>query len=171
MIDVVNAGKHYRLYDRPIHRAVEAFGLRRKLHREFWALRNVYLSVEQGACFGVVGRNGAGKSTLLKLISGITQPTEGSVTVHGSVSSILELGAGFHPGFTGRDNVFLNCALQGFSRQEAERLLPEISEFAELGDFIDQQVRTYSTGMSLRLAFAVATSVDPDILIIDEALA
>ncbi|MDP8245211.1 MAG: ABC transporter ATP-binding protein [Candidatus Hinthialibacter antarcticus] len=171
MIEVVNAGKQYRLYDRPVYRAIEAVGLRRKLHREFWALRNVYLSIDQGACFGVVGRNGAGKSTLLKLISGITKATEGSVTVHGSVSSILELGAGFHHGFTGRDNVFLNCALQGYTRQEAERLLPQIVEFAELGDFIDQQVRTYSTGMVLRLAFAVATSVNPDILIIDEALA
>ncbi len=171
MIEVVNAGKQYRLYDRPIHRAIEAVGLRPNFHQAFWALRNVYLAVEQGACFGVVGRNGAGKSTLLKLISGITQPTEGSVSINGSVSSILELGAGFHHGFTGRENVYLNCALQGYTRQHTEHLLPEIIEFAELGGFIDQHVRTYSTGMTLRLAFAVATSVDPDILIIDEALA
>ncbi|MBI1390186.1 MAG: ATP-binding cassette domain-containing protein [bacterium] len=171
MIEAVNAGKLYRLYDRPFHRLCESIGLARSWHREFWALRNLYLSVDQGACFGVIGRNGAGKSTLLKLISGVSRPSEGSVRVEGSVYSILELAAGFHSGFTGRENVFMNCALLGYSRVETERLLPHIVEFSELESFIDQPLRTYSTGMTLRLAFAVAATVDPDVLIIDEALA
>ncbi len=129
------------------------------------------MNIPRGASYGIIGPNGAGKSTLLKLLSGITRPTEGSLTVEGTVASILELGAGFHPDFTGRSNIYLNCALQGYTREETSALIPEILEFAELEDFIDRPVRTYSTGMYLRLAFSVATAVNPDVLIVDEALA
>ncbi len=170
IIDTVNIGKCYRIYSHPLHRIREFCGLGRNLHRQFWALRNVSLQIPRGTAFGIIGSNGAGKSTLLKMLSGISHPTEGTLQVRGSVASILELGAGFHPDFSGRNNIFLNCALQGFTREEAEALIPEIVEFSELGDFIDQSVRTYSTGMYLRLAFAVATAVDPEILIVDEAL-
>jgi len=171
MIQAHNLGKCYRIYQHPFHRILESVNLSKPLHQPFWALRNVYLSINQGDCFGIVGSNGAGKSTLLKLLSGITHPTEGSIQVDGNVASILELGTGFHPEFSGRNNVFLNCALQGYTRQETEALIPQIIDFSELGDFIDRPVRTYSTGMVLRLAFSVATAVNPDILIVDEALA
>ncbi len=171
MIQVHNLGKCYRNYHHPFHRILETTCLFKPLHQTFWALRNVYLSINQGDCFGIVGPNGAGKSTLLKLLSGITRPTEGTLSVGGTIASILELGTGFHPEFTGRNNVFLNCALQGYTREETEALLPGIIEFSELENFIDQPLRTYSTGMVLRLAFSVATAINPDVLIVDEALA
>ncbi len=171
VIETANLGKCYHLYNHPLHRIREAVGLGRNLHRDFWALRNVYLSINQGASFGIIGPNGAGKSTLLKLLSGITQPTEGTLHVKGSVASILELGAGFHPEFTGRSNIYLNCALQGYTREQTNQLIPDIIDFSELHDFIDLPVRTYSTGMYLRLAFSVATATNPDVLIVDEALA
>lgn len=170
MIEAHDLGKCYRIYQRPHHRLLETLGLGRNYHRPFWSLRHVYLTVARGSTFGLIGANGAGKSTLLRLFSGITRPTEGRLSVQGSVASILEMGSGFHPDFTGRSNVYMNCALQGFTREETDRLLPEIVRFSELEDFIDQPIRTYSTGMQARLAFAVASSVDPDILIIDEAL-
>ena len=171
MIETSNVGKCYRRYRNPFHRVYEFCGWGGERHEKFWALKNVYLDVNRGSSFGIIGPNGAGKSTLLKLFSGITQPTEGHLRVDGSVASILELGTGFHPEFSGRSNVYLNCALQGYTREETDRLLPRIIAFSELEDFIDQPVRTYSTGMYLRLAFAVATTVDPDVLIVDEALA
>lgn len=171
MIETSDLGKCYRIYNHPFHRIREILPLGKTYHREFWALRNIYLSIDQGACFGIIGPNGAGKSTFLKLLSGITRPTEGSLQVNGTVSSILELGTGFHPDFSGRSNIFLNCALQGYTREETQELIPGIIEFSELEDFIDLPVRMYSSGMYLRLAFSVATAINPDILIVDEALA
>lgn len=135
------------------------------------ALRDVSFMVEKGETFAVVGANGSGKSTLLKLLAGTARPTTGALTVHGRISALLELGAGFHPDFTGRENVFLNASLLGLSRRRTEGLLPEIEAFAELGDFFDGAVKTYSSGMYMRLAFAVAAHVDPDVLLIDEILA
>jgi ABC-type polysaccharide/polyol phosphate transport system ATPase subunit len=139
--------------------------------RQVQALHDVSFTVEAGETFGVVGANGSGKSTLLKLIAGTAKPTSGTVEVNGRVSALLELGAGFHPDFTGRENVFLNASLLGLSRKDTERVLPEITAFAELGDFFDAAVKTYSSGMYTRLAFAVAAHVDPDVLLIDEILA
>jgi len=144
--------------------------LRKKYHQEFWALRDVSFEVKRGESVGIVGRNGSGKSTLLQIICGIMQPTEGQIKVNGKVSALLELGAGFHPLFTGRENVYLNGALMGLKKEEIDERLPSILEFADIGDFIDQPVRTYSSGMFVRLAFSVAISVEPDILVIDEIL-
>jgi lipopolysaccharide transport system ATP-binding protein len=137
----------------------------------FWALRDVSFGVGQGQSLGLVGHNGAGKSTALKLMTRILEPTSGAVRMHGRVAALLELGSGFHPDLSGRENVFLNGSLLGFSRREMERKLEEIVDFAEIGDFIDLEVKHYSSGMYTRLGFAVATAVDPDILITDEVLA
>jgi ABC-type polysaccharide/polyol phosphate transport system ATPase subunit len=139
-------------------------------YREFMALNNVDLQVNQGEILGIIGRNGAGKSTLLKVISRVLIPTEGRVRIRGMVSPLLELGAGFHPELTGRENIFLNGTLLGHARREIECRLPEIMEFAELGAFIDSPLRTYSSGMVARLGFSVATSWKPEILILDEVL-
>ena len=135
------------------------------------ALKDVSFEVKQGETFAIVGANGSGKSTMLKLIAGTSRPTSGTVEVQGRVSALLELGAGFHPDFTGRENVYLNASLLGLSRKETDRVLPQIVDFAELGDFFDSAVKTYSSGMYMRLAFAVAAHVDPDVLLIDEILA
>ena len=162
--------KAYRLYDKPWHRMAELLLPSGKLHREYWALRNVYLDIPHGATVGIIGENGAGKSTLLKVLTGITRPTEGTVAVHGRVSSLLELGAGLHPEFSGRENIRLACSILGMSEAEIAERFDKIVEFSELADFIDRPVKTYSSGMYVRLGFAVASSVDPDILIIDEAL-
>jgi ABC-type polysaccharide/polyol phosphate transport system ATPase subunit len=164
-------GKAYRMYARPSARLFELFLPGRKLHQEFWAVRNVYLDVPHGSTVGIIGENGAGKSSLLKLLTGITRPTEGEVHVQGRVASLLELGAGFHPEFSGRDNIQLNCSILGMSEDEIAERFPRIVEFSELGEFIDRPVKTYSSGMYVRLGFSVAASVDPDILMIDEALA
>ncbi len=163
-------GKSYRLYENPAQRVGELLGIGRKKPRDFWALRNVYLDIPPGSTVGIIGENGAGKSTLLKLITGITQPTEGEVAVRGKVASLLELGAGFHPEFSGRDNIRLNCRVLGMSEEEIERRFGGIVEFSELGQFIDRPVKTYSSGMYVRLGFAVAASLEPDVLLIDEAL-
>ena len=162
--------KAYRMYAKPIHRLLELVMPGKKLHTEFWAVRNVYLDIPHGSTVGIIGENGAGKSTLLKLLTGITRPTEGEVSVSGRVASLLELGAGFHPEFSGRDNIHLNCSILGMSEAEIAERFPKIVEFSELGEFIDRPVKTYSSGMYVRLGFAVAASVDPDILMIDEAL-
>ena len=143
---------------------------RKVTHRDFWALRDVNLSVGRGETFGLIGPNGAGKSTMLKLIARVFKPTSGRVVVRGQVAPLLEFGAGFHPELTGRENIYLNGALMGFSRQEMEEKFEGIVDFAELWDFIDVPLRTYSSGMWARLGFAVATDVQHDILIVDEVL-
>lgn len=171
-IDVQHVSKSYRIYPHPRYRLLEALWRgRRRYHEDFWALRDVSVQVEHGVTLGVIGLNGSGKSTLLQVIAGIVQPTLGRVTVTGRVASLLELGAGFNPEFTGRENVRMQGALLGFGREETEARLPEIEAFAEIGTFIDQPVKIYSSGMFVRLAFAAVILVDPDILLVDEALA
>jgi lipopolysaccharide transport system ATP-binding protein len=169
---VEDVSKQYRIYARPGDRLKETLTRGRlKRHREFWALKNVGFEVEAGTTTGIIGPNGCGKSTLLQIIAGTLEPTSGSVWREGRVAALLELGAGFDPEGTGVENVYMNAALMGLSRRETERLFPDIERFAEIGDFIRQPVKTYSSGMFVRLAFAVASNVEPDILVIDEALA
>lgn len=164
--------KSYCIYQAPGDRLRElAFFGRRSLHREFQALRELSFSVRRGEVFCIIGENGSGKSTSLQLIAGILQPTSGEVRVSGGVAALLELGAGFNPEFSGRENVYLNAAILGLTKREIDRRYPLIQEFAEIGGFIDQPVKTYSSGMAMRLAFAVAINVDPEILLVDEALA
>ena len=171
-ISVDNLTKIYKLYSSPRDRLKEAFHpSRKKYHREFYALNNISFDVAAGQTIGIIGRNGAGKSTLLKILTGVLSPTSGRYSVNGRVSSLLELGSGFNPELTGLENVFFNGAIFGFSRQEIESKMETIIEFASIGEFIHQKVKTYSSGMFVRLAFSVAISVEPDILIVDEALA
>src|SRR3954470_5122916 len=171
-LSVEKVSKQYRIYARPGDRLAESLTRGRlKRHREFWALRDISFDVEAGTTTGVIGPNGCGKSTLLQIIAGTLEPTTGNVWREGRVAALLELGAGFDPEFTGAENVYMNAALMGLSRREAERLFPDIERFAEIGQFMHQPVKTYSSGMFVRLAFAVASNVEPDILIIDEALA
>src|SRR5262245_62164108 len=171
MISVQHASKLYRIYDKPSARLKEILLRgRRKYHRDFWALEDVSLRVETGEAVGVIGRNGAGKSTLLQIIAGVLQPTRGSVSVEGRVIALLELGSGFNPEFTGRDNILLSGQILGLSEEEMRRRMDVIVRFAELEDFIDQPVKTYSTGMTMRLAFASAIHVVPDGRIVDEAV-
>lgn len=171
-VHIRGVSKSYPIYASPSDRLKELLTLnRRSYHRDFWALRDVSLEIEKGTTFGLVGENGSGKSTLLQLIAGILTPTTGTVEVEGRVSALLELGSGFNGEFTGRENVFLNGAILGLSNKEIERLFPAIEGFAEIGEFIHQPVKTYSSGMMVRLAFAVAINVEPDILLVDEALA
>jgi lipopolysaccharide transport system ATP-binding protein len=172
VLRVESVSKQYRIYARPGDRLKEMISRGRwKTHREFWALREVSFEVEQGTTFGIIGPNGCGKSTLLQIVAGTLEPTHGAVWHTGRVAALLELGAGFNPEFTGVENVFMNASLMGFSRAETEAMVPEIERFAEIGDFIHQPVKTYSSGMYVRLAFATAISAMPQILIIDEALA
>ncbi|HZB47338.1 MAG TPA: ABC transporter ATP-binding protein [Pyrinomonadaceae bacterium] len=169
---VERVSKQYRIYGRPGDRLTESLTRGRlKRHREFWALKEVSFEVEAGTTVGVVGPNGCGKSTLLQIIAGTLEPTHGGVWREGRVAALLELGAGFDPEFTGVENVYMNAALMGLTRRETDRLFPDIERFAEIGDFLRQPVKTYSSGMYVRLAFAIAASVEPDILVIDEALA
>jgi lipopolysaccharide transport system ATP-binding protein len=169
-VAVDDVHKWYRVYASPFERVKRLVGGRSR-HLDFQALDGVSFQVPRGEAVGVIGENGAGKSTLLKLVAGTTMPTAGTITVEGSVAAILELGAGFHPEFTGRDNAILYGALVGLDAEQMTERLPAIIAFAELGQFIDHPVKSYSTGMAMRLAFAVATHVDPDVLIVDEALA
>lgn len=170
-IEVNNLTKIYRLYNSPKDRLREMISLTgKKYHHEFYALNDVSFTVEKGQTVGIIGQNGSGKSTLLKIICGVLQPSSGNVKVKGRISSLLELGAGFNPEFTGRENVYMNGALMGFSRAEMEHRFSAIEEFADIGEFIDQPVKSYSSGMLVRLAFAAAINVDPEILIVDEAL-
>ncbi|HRV80043.1 MAG: ABC transporter ATP-binding protein [Planctomycetes bacterium] len=164
-------GKTYLIYDKPIQRLWDLMLPGPSRGKEFWAVRDVYLDIPSGSTVGIIGENGAGKSTLLKLLTGITHPTEGEVIVQGRVASLLELGAGFHPQFSGAENIRLNCSILGMGEDEIRERFDKIVEFSELGEFIHRPVNTYSSGMQVRLGFSVATSVDPDILIIDEALA
>jgi lipopolysaccharide transport system ATP-binding protein len=171
-IRVRNLSKMYRIYDRPQDRLKQMFWRgRRQYGREFWALRDISFDVKKGETLGIIGRNGGGKSTLLQIIAGTLAPTEGDVQVNGRVAALLELGSGFNPEFTGRENVFMNGSILGFSREEMERRFDDIAAFADIGSFLDQPVKLYSSGMFVRLAFAVTTYLDPDILLIDEALA
>jgi homopolymeric O-antigen transport system ATP-binding protein len=169
---VESISKQYRIYNRPSDRLKETVTRGRwKAHREFWALKDISFEVEAGTTTGIIGPNGSGKSTLLQIITGTLEPTHGRVWLEGRVAALLELGAGFNAEFTGIENIFMNASLLGLSRAETEALLPEIASFAEIGDFIYQPLKTYSSGMYVRLAFAVAIAVSPQILIIDEALA
>ena len=170
VIHLHQLGKCYHIYENPQDRLKQTFFRRRKYYRDFWALRDISFDVYKGEAVGIIGRNGSGKSTLLQLICGILTPTSGQVTVDGRIASLLELGSGFNPEFTGRENVFLNGSILGFSYPEMERRFDEILEFADIGHFIDQPVKVYSTGMFVRLAFAVQICIEPDILVVDEAL-
>jgi ABC-type polysaccharide/polyol phosphate transport system ATPase subunit len=170
-VEACNLTKVYRIYADPKDRLKEyLLRGRRAYHQEFWALRDVSFRAQVGSTVGLIGDNGAGKSTLLQLVAGTLRPTSGSVRLQGRISTILELGSGFNPEFTGRENAFMSGAIMGIGQREMERRFPEIAAFAEIGEFIDRPVKMYSSGMYVRLAFAVATSVDPDVLIIDEAL-
>lgn len=170
-IKVQHLSKKYRIYERPWDRLRELAGLRpRRLHRDFWALDDISFELEPGCTLGIIGQNGSGKSTLLQILAGIMTQTRGNCHVTGKVSALLELGSGFNPEFTGRENVFMNGAILGLDAREMQKRFDSIAAFAEIGDFMDQPVKTYSSGMFMRLAFAVAVNVDPDILLVDEAL-
>jgi ABC-type polysaccharide/polyol phosphate transport system ATPase subunit len=171
IISVRNLSKKYPIYGKKSDRLKEAFHpLRKKFHRDFWALKNVSFGVSRGETFGIIGVNGSGKSTLLGIICGVLRPSEGEYTVRGRISALLELGSGFNPEFSGRENVYLQGAILGYSSDEIEKRFDRIVDFADIGDFLDQPVKTYSSGMMIRLAFSVAINVDPDILVVDEAL-
>lgn len=171
-IEVRGLGKCYHVYERPSHRLLQGLMRGRKRYfREFWALRGVDLEVRRGQTVGIVGRNGSGKSTLLQMLAGTLTPSEGSLRVDGRVAALLELGSGFNPDFTGRENVYLNASILGLGRSEVDARLDDILGFADIGEFIDQPIRNYSSGMAVRLAFAVQAQVQPQVLIVDEALA
>ncbi len=179
-IRMTNLGKSYQLYDRPRDRLKQFLVPRIKkillskstnYYHEFWALRDVSLEIARGETIGILGRNGSGKSTLLQLICGTLTPTTGTIETHGRLAALLELGAGFNPEFTGRENVYMNAAILGLDKEAIDSRFCDIASFADIGDFMDQPVKTYSSGMYVRLAFSVQIMVDPDILIIDEALA
>ena len=171
-VEFQGVSKSYAIYDAPGDRLKELLSLNRlKRHQDFWALHDVSFEVKRGETFCIVGENGSGKSTLLQMVAGILHATSGTVGVYGRVSALLELGAGFNPEFSGRDNVYLNGSILGLTTRQIDQRYQDIAAFAEIGDFIDQPVKTYSSGMVVRLAFAVAINVDPEILLVDEALA
>ncbi|MGZ3158720.1 MAG: ABC transporter ATP-binding protein [Burkholderiaceae bacterium] len=178
-IKVSSVSKCYQIYDQPHDRLKQSIFPRvqrilgkptRQYFREFWALKNVSFEIKKGETVGIIGRNGSGKSTLLQMICGTLNPTSGSIQTHGRIAALLELGSGFNPEFTGRENVYMNAAVLGLSREETDARFDEIVAFADIGEFIEQPVKTYSSGMMVRLAFAVAINVDPEVLIVDEAL-
>lgn len=170
-IKVENVTKIYKLYDKPMDRLKESLGLSKKVRcREHYALNDVSFDVKRGETVGIIGTNGSGKSTILKIITGVLNPTAGNVMVNGRISALLELGAGFNQEFTGIENVYLNGTMNGFTTEEIDARLDSILQFADIGDFVKQPVKTYSSGMFVRLAFAVAINIDPEILIVDEAL-
>lgn len=170
-ISVQDVTKIYRLYDKPIDRLKESLSLTHKeYHRDFFALSGISFTVEKGQTVGIIGTNGSGKSTILKIITGVLTPTSGQVKVEGKISALLELGAGFNMDYTGIENIYMNGTMMGYSRKEMDEKLQEILDFAEIGDFVYQPVKTYSSGMFVRLAFALAINVEPEILIVDEAL-
>ena len=170
-IRVQNVTKLYKLYDKPSDRFRESLGLTKKvLHREHYALHDLNFDIKKGECVGIIGTNGSGKSTILKIITGVLNPTSGNVEIDGRISALLELGAGFNMEYTGLENVYLNGTMIGFTKKEIDAKLDSILEFADIGEFIHQPVKTYSSGMFVRLAFAVAINIDPEILIVDEAL-
>lgn len=169
-IQVKNLKKVYKLYNKPSDRFKEAFGLAKGKFKEHYALNGINLKIFQGETVGIIGTNGSGKSTILKIITGVLNPTEGEVEVSGRISALLELGAGFNMEYNGIENVYLNGTMMGFSEKEIEKKLPDILQFADIGDYVYQPVKTYSSGMFVRLAFAVAINIEPEILIVDEAL-
>ena len=171
MVLVQNVSKLYRLYRRPADRLHELLPYAKPRHTDFWALEDISFELQKGEMLGLVGPNGCGKSTLLQIVSGILQPTKGRVVTRGRIAALLELGAGFNPEFTGRENVYLNVEILGLSRTVIDKAMPSIEAFAEIGEFIERPVKEYSSGMYVRLAFATAIHVDPEILIVDEALA
>jgi len=171
IVRVDRVSKIFHIYNRPIDRLKQAIWPERRWFREFYALRDLSLHLQRGEALGIIGVNGSGKSTLLQIVAGTLAPTTGQVEVRGKIGALLELGAGFNPDFSGRENVFLSGAVMGFSRQQIRQYLPDIIDFAQIGSFIDQPVRIYSTGMFLRLAFSVCACLDPDVLLVDEALA
>lgn len=171
VLSVRNISKCYEMYEKPVHRLFQTLCAgKKKFYKEFWALKDISFEVRRGECIGIIGRNGAGKSTLLQIVTGTLAATTGVVDLNGRVAALLELGSGFNPEFTGRENVYLNGTILGMSRKEIDARYEEIVEFAGIGEFIDQPVKTYSSGMMVRLAFAVNVFVDPEILIVDEAL-
>lgn len=170
-IKVENISKVYKLYDKPVDRLKESINpIKKKYHRDFYALNNISFEVKKGETIGIIGRNGSGKSTLLKIITGILNPTGGNAIVNGKISALLELGAGFNTELSGIENIYLNGVIMGYSKEDMDQRLDNILQFADIGDFVYQAVKTYSSGMFVRLAFAVAINVDPEILIVDEAL-
>ncbi len=172
VVEFNRVSKSYAIYDSPGDRLKELATFNRlRYHRDFWALHDLTIEIRRGETFCIIGENGSGKSTMLQIVAGILRPTSGEARVNGRVSALLELGSGFNPEFTGRDNVYLNGAILGLSSREIDRRYKAIEEFAEIGEFIHQPVKTYSSGMVVRLAFAVAIHVDPEILLVDEALA
>ena len=171
VIQIEHLTKMYKLYDKPSDRLKESLGFsKKKRYREHYALHDINFDISEGECVGIIGTNGSGKSTILKIITGILSPTAGKVTVNGRISALLELGAGFNMEYTGLENVYLNGTMIGFSKEEIDARLDDILAFADIGDFIHQPVKMYSSGMFVRLAFAVAINIDPEILIVDEAL-
>jgi ABC-type polysaccharide/polyol phosphate transport system ATPase subunit len=170
-IQVKHLTKIYKLYDKPIDRLKESLHpLKKQYHKDFYALNDVSFEIKKGETVGIIGKNGAGKSTLLKIITGVLTPTSGSIHVNGRIASLLELGAGFNPEYTGVENIYFQGSLMGYTRAEMESKIDDILAFADIGDFVHQSVKMYSSGMFARLAFAVAINVDPDVLIVDEAL-
>lgn len=170
-IEICNLKKVYKIYDNPRDRVLETFHIgRQQRYKEFKALDNVSFCVQSGETLGIIGTNGAGKSTLLKIITGVLSPTEGTININGKVSALLELGAGFNQEYTGLENIYLNGRMMGYSKKEMDEKKDSIIEFTDIGNFIEQPIKTYSSGMFARLAFAVAINVEPDILIVDEAL-
>ncbi len=170
-IEVDKVTKIYKLYDKPIDRLKESLNLSHKeYHKDFYALNELSFQVEKGQTVGIIGTNGSGKSTILKIITGVLTPTTGQVRVNGKISALLELGAGFNMDYTGIENIYMNGTMMGYSKKEMDDKLQDILDFAEIGDFVYQPVKTYSSGMFVRLAFALAINVEPEILIVDEAL-
>lgn len=170
-VDIYNLTKVYQLYNRPLDRLKETFSIsQKKYSKEHYALKNINLHIDKGDSIGIVGTNGSGKSTLLKLITGVVTPTEGEVISRGKIAALLELGAGFNQEYTGLENIYLNGTMMGYTEEEMKKRVPDIIEFADIGDFLYQPVKTYSSGMFARLAFAVSINVEPDILIVDETL-
>ena len=169
-IRVSDLVKIYKLYDKPGDRLKEAFGFAKGRHRQHYALNGVSLAIHQGETVGIIGTNGSGKSTILKIITGVLNPTAGQVEVNGRISALLELGAGFNMEYNGIENIYLNGTMIGFSEKEIDEKLQDILDFADIGDYVNQPVKTYSSGMFVRLAFAVAINIEPEILIVDEAL-
>lgn len=170
VVEIADIGKAYRSYGREWRRVLSWFGLRFKTTQENWTLQNISFTISSGEAIGIVGQNGAGKSTLLKIITGTLKPTAGTVRVHGRIAAILELGMGFHPDLTGRQNAYHSAGLMGFTAEQIDAVIDHIESFAEIGDYFDLPVRIYSSGMQVRVAFAVATAYRPEILIVDEAL-